>query len=193
MSDWENISDNEWNEYFEEKMQSLLETLNSTEILKLNEDLQFLSNALSTNDNDQKQQRLLKQTFIGRTWLKDEIEKWLNGPANDPFMIFGVPGAGKSAFIAQLEQFNPQVFASTYFEWDRDETKSAAVVVKRLAFKLATSLPDYRALLCDIYRNENKVGILNNLSGSSLFDEIILTASDLALVLSPRQTTTEYS
>ena len=39
MSNWDNVSDEEWEDYFEQKMDLLLETLNSDEAIKFNEEL----------------------------------------------------------------------------------------------------------------------------------------------------------
>ncbi len=174
MSNWDSVSDEDWDDYFEQKMALLVETLNSDEAVKFNEELEFLSGKLGVSNNTSKEQRLLKQTFIGRDWLMEKVNQWLASPSRDPFMIYGVPGAGKSAFSANLAQFNPDVLAALFFEWDHSEFHSADTVIKHLAFKLSATLSDYRRMLCNLYGNDDEKKKLEQYHGAALFDHIIL-------------------
>lgn len=174
MSNWDSVSDEDWDNYFEQKMALLVETLNSDEAVKFNEELEFLSGKLGVSNNTSKEQRLLKQTFVGRDWLMENVNQWLASPSREPFMIYGVPGAGKSAFSANLAQFNPDVLAALFFEWDHSEFHSADAVIKHLAFKLSATLSDYRRMLCNLYGNDDKKKKLEQYHGAALFDHIIL-------------------
>lgn len=172
MSDWESIDDANWNTYFEEKMSQLLTTLCSNEAEEFNGELEFLSGKLKVHNNTSKEYRLLKQCFVGREWLTERVLEWFASPGQDNFMIYGVPGAGKSAFSANLAQFNPDVVAALFFEWDHSELRDVDVVVRTLAFKLAATLGDYRRMLCSILQ-EGK-NDLERYHGAALFDHIIL-------------------
>ena len=174
MSNWDSVSDEDWDNYFEQKMALLVEALNSDEAVKFNEELEFLSGKLGVSNNTSKEQRLLKQTFVGRDWLMENVNQWLASPSREPFMIYGVPGAGKSAFSANLAQFNPDVLAALFFEWDHSEFHSADAVIKHLAFKLSATLSDYRRMLCNLYGNDDEKKKLEQYHGAALFDHIIL-------------------
>lgn len=174
MSNWDSVSVENWDDYFEQKMALLLESLNSDEAVKFNGELEFLSGKLEVSNNTSKEQRLLRQTFVGRGWLMEKINQWLASPYQDPFMIYGVPGAGKSAFSANLAQFNPDVLAALFFEWDHSEFHSTDAVIKHLAFRLSVRLADYRRMLCNLYGNDDEKKKLEQYHGAALFDHIIL-------------------
>ena len=174
MSDWDNVSQDRWNDYFESKMSELSETLESEDVSKYNEELTFLSQKLQVSDCACKEQFLLKQSFTGRGWLTEKVGEWVNASSSDPFIIYGVPGSGKSAFAANYAQLNPLAIASLFFEWDHSEFCNIDIVTKTLALKLAASLPDYRRMLCSIYQNSGSKQSIDQYHGSSLFDAIIL-------------------
>lgn len=173
MSDWREVSEDQWDAYFEEKMELLLEELGSEDAVGFHNDLEKLAKCLNVSDNTAKSQRLLKNAFVGRRWLTEAVDHWLASDEQSPFVIFGVPGAGKSAFSANLAQYNPAVFASVFFETDHSELQSFDVVVKQLAFKLAARLPDYRRMICDIFEFEDSKKIFEQYRGAALFDYLI--------------------
>ena len=174
MSDWDHIPEAHWDDYFQAKMDLLIEALHSDDAATYNEELEFLSRELGTNHNTAKQQRLLKQMFVGRDWLTEKVISWFDSPAPEPFLIFGVPGSGKSAFSANLAQFNPDVLASLFFEWDHAEFHSLDLVIKHMAFRLSSTISDYRRMLCNIYHNESEKKKLEQYHGATLFDCIVL-------------------
>ena len=173
MSDWREVPEAGWDTYFENKMQQLLEELNSDDAVGFHNDLENLAKFLGVSDNTAKAQRLLKNVFVGRKWLTEAVDHWLASDTQDPFVIFGVPGAGKSAFSANLAHYNPDVFASVFFEADHSELQSFDTVVKQLAFKLATRLPDYRAMICNIFETQKRDKIFEKYRGAALFDYLI--------------------
>ena len=174
MSDWSCVAEADWEAYFDGKMALLVDALSNDDAVRFNEQLEFLGRKLGVNDNTVKQQRLLKNALVGRLWLTEAVDAWLRSSSRAPFMIFGVPGAGKSAFAANLAQFNPDVMASLFFEWDHGEHRNADSVVKYLAYKLAASLPDYRRMLCAMYAEHADEENMKQYHGASLFDQLIL-------------------
>ena len=188
MSDWAQIGDSVWEQYFAEKMQDILSALESDEAVTYNEELEHLAKRLGVSDNSVKQQRLLKQTFVGRDWLTEEVERWLEAPSHNPFALFGVPGSGKSAFSANLAQFNPRALASVFFEWDHQEFKSVDTVIKYTALKLATTLSDYRKLLCKMLVNNEEHKKLGQYHGAALFDYLIINPLHCCIDDSNRET-----
>ena len=170
MSDWMDVSEEDWNDYFEEKMALLLKSLSSDEATQYADELDKISSELSISNNTSKEHRLLKQIFVGRGWLMKKVNDWFADRNRDPFIIYGVPGSGKSAFAANLAQYNPDVLTSMFFEWDHYEFRSVDTVIKHFAFKLAAAVPDYRRMLLSLC-NDAK---LNKYNAAALFDYLIL-------------------
>lgn len=44
--------------------------------------------------------------FVGRRWVLDQIDNWLDSGHSRRFLITGVPGSGKSALAARLVQLS---------------------------------------------------------------------------------------
>lgn len=105
MSDWDTISSEKWDEYFEEKMSDLLVALRSEEATEYSNEMDSLSEKLKIVSNHAKEQFLLRQSFVGREWLTRKVYNWLNNSNKPAFMLYGVPGSGKSAFAVNLIQY----------------------------------------------------------------------------------------
>lgn len=114
MSDWSSIPAYQWNTYFEEKMQELLEVLNSAESVSFEKDMKFISDTLGINELLSKEYRLLKEDFVGRKWFFDKIDNWLKNSTNKRMVLFGCPGSGKSALAANLYNIYPEVIAAVF-------------------------------------------------------------------------------
>jgi len=174
MSDWENIKDVDWDSYFKNKMSLLTNALQNEDIISHNEELEKIKAKLNVNINIYKEQSLLKHSFVGREWLKDKINEWSHNDKNEPYIIFGVPGSGKSAFCVHYSYNNPEVMALISFNWNDKENQSIDKIIKLCAFKLADVLPDYRKILYNSIIKpdfENQVKDYNN---SDLFNLLLL-------------------
>lgn len=94
-----------------------------------------------------------RQDFTGRQWLFDAIDVWRRQScsAERALLIKGDPGAGKSAFVAQLVHANPggQVLAYHCCQWDDYATLEPWRIVRSLAAMIAAKLEDYASLLAD--------------------------------------------
>lgn len=175
LSDWSRVSEREWDGYFQTKMNQLTAMLNSDDAVEYNNELEFLSRRLNVVHNTAKEQRLLKQVFVGRDWLTEKVTDWLASADPDPFLICGVPGSGKSAFAANFTRFNTDVLASLFFEWDHQEHLSTDAVIKDLAFKLAVGISDYRRMLVNLFSDPAEENKISQYRGVTLFDRLILT------------------
>jgi tetratricopeptide (TPR) repeat protein len=93
--------------------------------------------------------------LVGRQWLAEAVESWRRGQAAERILLLTAPpGAGKSAFAAQLAHRRPDVVAAIHFcRWNVEERCDPARVFRTLAFQLASRLPDYRRLLGDRLAN----------------------------------------
>jgi hypothetical protein len=128
-----------------------------------------------------------EQGFTGRRWLLDglvdpplgstdlgsgqsigEIESWrrdLNGPS--VFWISAGPGWGKSAIAARLaHSARSRVMAIHVCRHDQPFTRDARIVIRSIAFQMATQLGDYREQLMKLVRD--KVS-LEGMNASELF------------------------
>ena len=101
MSDWDSVPDKKWNKYFNDKMKQLVASLNDESTQTFNSELEFLCDKLKVYDNTAKEQRLIKHTFVGRHWLTEQVQNRFD-IGFSRFMIYGVPGSGKSAFAANM-------------------------------------------------------------------------------------------
>ncbi len=174
MSDWDTISSEKWDEYFEEKMSDLLMALRSEEATEYSKEMDSLSEKLKIVSNHAKEQFLLRQSFVGREWLTQKVYDWLNNSDKPAFMLYGVPGSGKSAFAVNLIQYDPNVVGKIIFEWDHSELRDTDSVIHRLAFELASNLHDYRKMLIKMLCNTDIEKAINQLHGAALFDQLIL-------------------
>lgn len=175
LSDWENVSEADWEPFFENKMQEILTMLNSDDALNYNSEIELLAKKLDVFDNNTRTEHLLKQVFIGREWLAKEVHTWMNTTDSQTMMIYGVPGSGKSAFSANLSQYNPNIIGSMFFEWNNTALTDIDYVVKLLALNLAVRLPDYRKMLCNLLPEEKEAKkFIENYHGDALFDLLVL-------------------
>lgn len=175
LSDWESVPQSEWDDFFEKKMQSILEILSNEETVSYNAEIELLTKRLAVFDNSTKAEYLLKQVFIGREWLTKKLREWMDSSGSQIMMIFGVPGSGKSAFSANLSQYDPDVLGSIFFEWTDALLKNADYVTRLFALKLAVRLPDYRRMLCSLLSDEkNSELLIKEHHGAALFDLLII-------------------
>lgn len=175
MKDWKSIPADQWEKYFHEKMSELLEALESTEAKKYEEDMDYISHFLNVHDIISKEQSLLKEEFIGREWLTQQLQEWFESDNNNRMMLYGVPGSGKSAFAANFSNFSIDVIAALFFSWDNITLSDADYIIRLLSYKLAANLNDYRRMLCNLLKKDaDKEKNADKLHGAGLFDWLIL-------------------
>ena len=129
--------------------------------------------------------------FTGRRWLLEglvdpplgssetdteqaigEIESWrrkLSGPS--VFWISAGPGWGKSAVAARLaHSARAHVMAIHVCRHDQPSTRDARVVLRSIAFQMATQLGDYREQLLRLARDQVS---LEDLNASEIFSRLL--------------------
>ncbi len=174
MSDWTSITVDQWDSYFNDKMQKLMAILNCDTVQEYSRKMELLEKRLGVFDNNSKQLQILRNGFIGRKWLTQEVQNWFEEDDNTPLMIFGVPGAGKSAFAANIAVYNPNVIAFLQFDWNDLSLHQMDNVIRLLAYKLAASLDDYRTALSERLSDEKSTQkLFDSYSGGRLFDILI--------------------
>ncbi|HKI35193.1 MAG TPA: TIR domain-containing protein [Gemmataceae bacterium] len=83
-----------------------------------------------------------RQGFVGRRWLFDWIEDWASNRHERAAVIYGPPGVGKTAALAELAVRNPggRVLACHFCDAGNPDKRDPARFVQTLAFQLAGQL-----------------------------------------------------
>ena len=93
-----------------------------------------------------------RQDFVGRQWLFDRVDAWRTASGRErALLITGDPGAGKSAFVAEMIHRNPggQVLAYHCCMADDRQTLEPGTFVLSIAAMIASRLPNYADQLED--------------------------------------------
>lgn len=179
MSDWRNWynqGEDIFRPWFGAKMAQLFQVIESDESREFTGQITAIQEKLHINYDTGKQRDLLRHLFVGREWLTEQLERWLDdleGPRM--CILYGDPGVGKSAFAANYIHYNPRVAAGLFCEYDRPIYNDASTVIMTLSYLLACRLPSYRTVLVAVLEREKRLGMMN---ASELFD--LLLADPLA-------------
>ena len=174
MSDWQERWDAggaAWDAWFATKMDELVACLESAESATFQGELEEVRLALHPLPYGNREHDLLQREFVGRMWLLDHVRTWKSAARPRTFVLWGVPGSGKSSFASHLAHYDPAVAATVFFEYGRKELASFDAVTRLLAYQLASKLPDYRAQLLYVLRNQR--GEAEHLHDESLFDLVV--------------------
>lgn len=173
MSDWYDIkktSDTNFEQWYKEKFAELCQVIESKESVELNGDINILKTKLEPDLNSEKEYNLLSKEFYGRRWLETRIEEWRDNKSTKTLILYGRPGSGKSAFSVNFSHYNSDVYGCFLCEWNREYTINPQQLIKNIAFKIATKLPDYRNLL--IHQLDMDV-CLAKMTAETLFDYLL--------------------
>lgn len=150
MSEWAEIrkeSQEQFEDWYREKFEELCSAIEADESFELNGEIHTLKKKLSPYLNTEKEYRLLSKEFYGRKWVEDYIEDWQGRQKTKALVIYGKPGSGKSAFSVNYSHYNSDVYGCFLCEWNREFSINPYQLIRTMAFRLATKLPDYRKLL----------------------------------------------
>ena len=151
LSDWEthyHAGEQAFQTWFDETIQQILSVLESKESVNFSGEIQKLKSILTPSLLNTKEQFLLNKPYVGRKWLTDMVDDWLNKQdGHRAFVLIAGPGVGKSSFAANMLHYNPDVVCGLFCEWDKPETVSIKHVIRTIAFRLATKIADYRKIL----------------------------------------------
>lgn len=182
MSDWKNWEakgEDIFRPWFNAKMKQLFQVIESDENMEFVGQISAIQEKLHINYSISKQRDLLQHLFVGREWLTEQLEQWLDDPEGARLcVLYGDPGVGKSAFAANYIHYNPRVAAGVFCEYGHTVYNDTKNVIMTLAYLLACRLPDYRTALDAVLEREKQFGGMNE---SELFD--MLLANPLALTI----------
>ena len=158
--------------WFRAKMQELFRVLESRENVTFNGEIQELRQRLNVYSDTSTQYALLKKPYVGRKWLEEEVERWLDDPHGKKIcLLSGVPAVGKSAFAVHYTHYNWRVAANLFCRSNMNTFNDPSMVLQTLAFQLACHLPDYRKNLLRTLP-ENKAA-LEKLTEDELFETLL--------------------
>jgi RNA polymerase sigma factor (sigma-70 family) len=84
--------------------------------------------------------------FVGREWLLDEFDRWLEHDASTALFLVGPAGVGKSAALCRWVQTRMDIGAVHFCRSDRADLRDPVKMVASIASQLVTiehDLPDY--------------------------------------------------
>lgn len=175
MSDWKEqkaAGPDVFAEWFREKMQELFRVLDSKETREFNGQIQYIHDHLNVYYDTSRQNALLQKRFVGRAWLEEKLEHWMDDPAGKRMcLLYGGPGVGKSAFAVHYTHYNSRVAACLFCRSDMEVYNAPRTVIQTLAYLLACRLPEYRQSLL-MHLPENKAE-LEHLSEKELFARLL--------------------
>lgn len=175
MSDWKEqkaAGPDVFAEWFRGKMQELFRVLDSKETREFNGQIQYIHDHLNVYYDTSRQNALLQKRFVGRAWLEEKLEHWMDDPAGKRMcLLYGGPGVGKSAFAVHYTHYNSRVAACLFCRSDMEVYNAPRTVIQTLAYLLACRLPEYRQSLL-MHLPENKAE-LERLSEKELFARLL--------------------
>lgn len=85
----------------------------------------------------------LATDFIGREWIFQKIEEWIENYCEGFFILTGEAGIGKSAVAARLIQYRQDIAAYNFCIAGRNSTITPCSVLRSFAAQLGENLPGY--------------------------------------------------
>lgn len=160
LSNWEEKQaegEEQFEKWFEENMEVLCRILESDENRQFQGDIEILREYLKPFLNDEREINLRKKAFIGRKKIVSKLEEW-RADENEKriLVIHGKPGSGKSALLANLAHYNPNVLFGIFCEQNKNQMRLTEPLIRNMAFRLATKLPVYRKKLLEILFSDKK-------------------------------------
>lgn len=174
MSEWAEIRkefQEQFEDWYQEKFEELCSAIEADESFELNGEIHTLKKKLSPYLNTEKEYRLLSKEFYGRKWVEDYIEDWQGRQKTKALVIYGKPGSGKSAFSVNYSHYNSDVYGCFLCEWNREFSINPYQLIRTMAFRLATKLPDYRKLL--LHQLEQVGTGLEEMNDDALFEFLL--------------------
>lgn len=158
-------------QWYRSKFTELCQAIESDGTCQFNGEVQLLRNLLQPYLSTEKEYNLLSKEFYGRAWLQERIEHWQDRTSSKALIIYGRPGSGKSAFCVNYAHYNSDVYGCFLCEWNHEYSIHPAKLIKTMAFRLATKLPDYRSMLLRQLQTDGLA--LDDMKAENLFEYLL--------------------
>jgi tetratricopeptide (TPR) repeat protein len=152
LSKWKDIQDGkipdtEWNRWYEEKLLSLITTI-ETDATRFSDEASVLSNTLQPATFESKVIQHVPG-FVGREWIVDAYSHWVDHqPESRLFWIKAGPGVGKTAIAVNLANSKRGAICASWFcDAKSSELKDPSRALRTIAYQLALRWGDYRVQL----------------------------------------------
>lgn len=178
-----------WQHWLSEQCGKLLERIDAGNNIEA--DIEELAKHLSPSDYVSKIVHKAED-FVGRNWLLDEINQWLERSNERVCLLEGSIGVGKSTLCSHLAEIDPNVIGMHFCTADSIEEQATRAFIRTLAFQLAARIPDYRDWLLRQIREQGKFSAesLHRMTPVQLANELIFNdfAPDLNMAVDARET-----
>lgn len=154
LSQWKDYIETEkWEEYFLEKMDSLVLSINNKENYLFQGEMTTLYKILKPKFFDEKVKRLMnKSNSVNRVWLTNKVNSWINYSDERVLIISGNAGTGKSHFSANFQHYNPSCLACVFCDNLTLNTEYAKDIIRYISYTYAAKEPAYRYQLLNKFK-----------------------------------------
>lgn len=166
--------------WFDAKMAELYAVLESKENREFSGQITELKKRLTVYYSTSRQEKLLRNAFIGREWVDAAVSRWLqDDSAPRTCLLTGAPGVGKSAYAAHFTHYNGSVAAALFCSSEMNTFNDPRTVIQTFAYLMACRLPAYRQSLM-LHLPEDRAAV-ECLSEKELFEQLISKPLSLSI------------
>ena len=166
--------------WFDAKMAELYAVLESKENREFSGQITELKKRLTVYYSTSRQEKLLRDAFVGREWLDTAVSRWLqDDSAPRTCLLTGAPGVGKSAYAAHFTHYNGSVAAALFCSSEMNTFNDPRTIIQTLAYLMACRLPAYRQSLM-LHLPEDRAAV-ERLSEKELFEQLISKPLSLSI------------
>lgn len=166
--------------WFDAKMAELYAVLESKENQEFSGQITELKKRLTVYYSTSRQEKLLRDAFVGREWLDTAVSRWLqDDSAPRTCLLTGAPGVGKSAYAAHFTHYNGSVAAALFCSSEMNTFNDPRTVIQTFAYLMACRLPAYRQSLM-LHLPEDRAAV-ERLSEKELFEQLISKPLSLSI------------
>lgn len=166
--------------WFDAKMAELYAVLESKENREFSGQITELKKRLTVYYSTSRQEKLLRNAFIGREWVDAAVSRWLqDDSAPRTCLLTGAPGVGKSAYAAHFTHYNGSVAAALFCSSEMNTFNDPRTIIQTVAYLMACRLPAYRQSLM-LHLPEDRAAV-ERLSEKELFEQLISKPLSLSI------------
>ena len=166
--------------WFDAKMAELYAVLESKQNREFSGQITELKKRLTVYYSTSRQEKLLRNAFIGREWVDAAVSCWLqDDSAPRTCLLTGAPGVGKSAYAAHFTHYNGSVAAALFCSSEMNTFNDPRTVIQTFAYLMACRLPAYRQSLM-LHLPEDRAAV-ERLSEKELFEQLISKPLSLSI------------
>lgn len=171
-SDWKNHVGIEQDSWYSDHFQQLASDLEKIDDRQFERQMTAIQNMLHPIIFRNIFIREIKKPYHSRDWIENKLKVWMDRVGNDPMLMVGFPGSGKSCFCTHFFQRHPYVVSMIYCEWGKQNYNDLSQIIRNIAYQISTRITSYRKRLLWIL-NTNQLSI-QSLSASELFEALLV-------------------